>query len=169
MSTTSVFGFGLAVLAYTGGATLIPAVPGPVMPAAQSSAEPARAGDIQLRYRLQMVERDSSGAYVLSGTLKGEEQGRATVRLMFEKGSSGRTGTALVHTRWKVLAEPDANSFEAELRGTLVMVSGQTHLVGTITSGARRSRRVETESRLLDFGVNGQISEVDGLMTIAGR
>jgi hypothetical protein len=132
-------------------------------------SNPARAADIQLRYRLQMVARDSSGAYVLSGTLKGGEQARATVRLRFENGSSGRTGTALVHTHWKVLAEPDSKSFEAELRGTLVMVSGQTHLVGTITSGARRSRRVETESRLLDFGVNGQISEVDGLMTIAGQ
>ena len=169
MFTNSVFGFGLAALAYTGGATLMPPVLGPVLLDAQSSAHPADAADIQLRYRLQMITRDSSGAYVLSGTLKGEEQARATVRLRFEDGSSGRTGTALVHTHWKVLAEPDFKSFEAELRGTLVMVSGQTHLVGTITSGARRSRRVETESRLLDFGVNGQISEVDGLMTIAGR
>jgi hypothetical protein len=67
------------------------------------------------------------------------------VRLRFENGSSGRTGTALVHTYWKVLAEPASNSFEAELRGTLVMVSGQTHLVGTITSGARRNHRVETD------------------------
>ncbi len=169
MFTSSVFGFGLAVLAFAGGATLIRPVRGPVLPAAQSSAQPTQAADIQLRYRLQMIARDSSGAYVLSGTLKGEEQARATVRLRFENGSSGRTGTALVHTHWKVLAEPDSKSFEAELRGTLVMVSGQTHLVGSITSGARRSRRVETESRLLDFGVNGQISEVDGLMTIAGR
>lgn len=169
MSTNSVFGFGLAALAYIGGVTLIPPVVGLFPLDAQSSAQSADTADIQLRYRLKMVARDSSGAYVLSGTLKGEEQARATVRLRFDTGSSGRTGTARVHTHWKVVAEPDSKSFEAELRGTLVMVSGQTHLVGTITSGARRSRRVETESRLLDFGVNGQISEVDGLMTIAGR
>ena len=88
MSTTSALGFGLAVLAYTGGTTLVPHVPGPVRPEPQSSAQPARTSDdIQLRYRLQMVARDSSGAYVLSGTLKGEEQARATVRLRFENGS----------------------------------------------------------------------------------
>jgi hypothetical protein len=116
-----------------------------------------------------MVARDSTGQYVLSGTIKGENQGRATVRLRFGNESSGRPGTALVHTHWVVLAEPGSDSFEAELHGTLVMVSGQTHLVGAITSGARQGRRVETESRLLDFGVNGEISEVDGLMTIAER
>ena len=153
MFTTSAVGFGLAVLAYAG-TTLV------VRPSAE---------DIQLRYRLQMVARDSTGTFVLSGAVRGENQGRATVRFTFDKESSGRPGTALVHTRWVVLAEPDSVSFEAELQGTLAMVSGQTHLVGTITSGARRGRRVETESRLLNFGVNGEISEVDGLMTIAGQ
>ena len=170
MSTTSAVVLGLAVLVYTGSTTLMAPQLGLGRPAAHTSAPSARAADdIQLRYRLHMVARDSTGQYVLSGTIKGENQGRATVRLRFGNESSGRPGTALVRTRWVVLAEPGSDSFEAELHGTLVMLSGQTHLVGAITSGARQGRRVQTESRLLDFGVNGEISEVDGLMTIADR
>lgn len=126
-------------------------------------------GPIQLRYRLHLIERDSTGTYVTSGVIKGEIQGRATVRFSIDSGSTGRPGIAPVHTSWVVLAEPDSDSFQAELQGTLEVVSGQTHLVGTITSGARRGHRVETASRLLNFGANGEISDVDGLMIIGER
>jgi hypothetical protein len=41
-------------------------------------------------------------------------------------------------------------------------------LVGTITDGAGKGRRVETTSRLLNFGPNGALSDIDGRMVIAG-
>jgi hypothetical protein len=47
-------------------------------------------------------------------------------------------------------------------------VSGQTHLVGTIIHGAGKGRRVETNSRFLNFGPNGALSDIDGNMIIAG-
>jgi hypothetical protein len=55
------------------------------------------------------------------------------------------------------------------LRGTVEVISGQTHLVGKITEGAHKGRRVETRSRLLDFGPNGSLSDIDGNMTIDGK
>jgi hypothetical protein len=156
------------MLAVTAGVTLFAASLWGQNPTAPQTAAPAatRSDDIQLPYRLRLIGRDSSGAYVTSGVIKGETQGRATVRLRFENGSSGQPGAALVHTHWAVLAEPASDSFEAELHGTLQPVSGQMLLVGAITSGARRGQRVETESRLLDFGPNGAVSDVDGTMTI---
>ncbi len=64
---------------------------------------------------------------------------------------------------------PASESFEARLRGTVETVSGQTHLVGTITEGANKGRRVETISRLLNFGPNRSLSDIDGNMTIDGK
>jgi hypothetical protein len=49
------------------------------------------------------------------------------------------------------------------------VVSGQTHLVGTITEGAYKGRRVETRSRLLNFGPNRSLSDIDGNMIIHGE
>lgn len=128
-----------------------------------------RSDDIRLPYQLRVLELDSAGAYITSGVLKGEIQGRATVRFWFEKDEpSDQPGTLRVHTHWAVRAEPESDSFEADLRGTFEPVSGQTHLVGTITSGPLQGQRVETESRLLNFGPAGTTSNVDGVMTIGG-
>jgi hypothetical protein len=49
------------------------------------------------------------------------------------------------------------------------VVSGQTHLVGKITEGANKGRRVETTSRVLDFGPYGSLSDIDGNMIIEGK
>jgi hypothetical protein len=122
--------------------------------------------DIRLPYQLRVLELDSAGGYITSGVLKGEIQGRATVRFWFENEPSDQPRTLRVRTHWAVRAEPESDSFEADLRGTFEPVSGQTHLVGTITSGPLRGQRVETESRLLNWGPNGTTSNVDGVMTI---
>jgi hypothetical protein len=135
-----------------------------VSQAAPSAA--TRSDDIRLPYQLRVLELDSAGGYITSGVLKGEIQGRATVRFWFENEPSDQPGTLRVHTHWAVQAEPESDSFEADLRGTFEPVSGQTHLVGTITSGPLQGQRVETESRLLNFGPNGTTSNVDGVMTI---
>ena len=68
-----------------------------------------------------------------------------------------------------VRAVPESESFKARWRGTADLVSGQTHLVGTITDGAGKGQRVETSSRLLNFGPNGALSDIDGNMVIAGE
>jgi hypothetical protein len=128
--------------------------------------EPSQDNKIELSYHLQAIKRNSAGQYQMSGTVYGERRGRATVVWGFDEGSSGQAGQALVHSSWVVKAEPASESFEAKLSGTAEVVSGQTHLVGTITEGANKGRRVETKSRLLNFGPNRSLSDIDGNMII---
>ena len=97
------------------------------------------------------------------------EQGKATLVFGFDEGSSGQPGKIPVHSYWVVTAVPASESFKAKLSGTVETVSGQTHLVGTITEGDNKGRRVETSSRLLNFGPNRSLSDIDGNMTIDGR
>ena len=123
---------------------------------------------IELSYRLQEIKRNEAGLYEMVGTIRGERQGEARVEFGFDNGSSGQPGGALVHARWVVRAVPASESFEARLKGTADLVSGQTHLKGTITDGAGKDRAVETNSRLLNFGPNGALSDIDGRMVIAG-
>jgi hypothetical protein len=131
--------------------------------------EPSQDNKIQLSYHLQAIKRDSAGQYEMSGTVRGERQGRATVVFGFDEGSSGQAGKALVHSSWVVKAVPASESFKAKLSGTVEVVSGQTHLVGKITEGANKGRRVETSSRLLNFGPNRSLSDIDGNMIIDGK
>ena len=132
--------------------------------------EPSQDNKIELSYHVKAIKRDSvSGQYTMSGTVNGEVQGRATLVFGFDDGSSGQTGKALVHSYWVVKAEPASESFKAKLSGTVEVVSGQTHLVGKITEGANKGRRVETSSRLLNFGPNHSLSDIDGNMTIDGK
>jgi hypothetical protein len=131
--------------------------------------EPSQANKIQLAYHLQAIKRDSAGQYEMSGTVSGERQGRATVVFGFDEGSSGQAGKTLVHSSWVVKAVPASESFKAKLSGTVEVVSGQTHLVGKITEGANKGRRVETSSRLLNFGPNRSLSDIDGNMIIDGK
>ena len=160
------------MLAVTVGVTLFPAsLWGQDSTVSQTAPSAAtRSDDIRLPYQLRVLELDSAGGYITSGVLKGEIQGRASVRFSFANEPSdqpGTPGTLRVRTHWAVRAEPESDSFEADLRGTFEPVSGQTHLVGTITSGPLQGQRVETESRLLNWGPNGTTSNVDGVMTIA--
>jgi hypothetical protein len=124
---------------------------------------------IQLSYHVKAIKRDSSGQYTMTGTVSGERQGKATVMWGFDEGSSGEAGKALVHSSWVVTTVPASESFKAELHGTAEVASGQTHLVGKITEGANKGRRVETSSRLLNFGPNRSLSDIDGNMTIDGK
>ena len=124
---------------------------------------------IELSYHLKAIQRDSAGQYTMSGAVSGERQGRATLVFGFDEGSSGQAGKVLVHSSWVVNAVPASESFKAELSGTAEVVSGQTHLVGKITEGANKGRRIETSSRLLDFGPNGSLSDIDGNMIIDGK
>jgi len=101
--------------------------------------------------------------------VNGELQGRATLVFGFDEGSSGEAGKALIHSSWVVTAVPASESFKAKLSGTVEVVSGQTHLVGKITEGANKGRRVETTSRVLDFGPYGSLSDIDGNMIIDGK
>ena len=64
---------------------------------------------------------------------------------------------------------PPSESFKARLSGTAETVSGQTHLVGEITEGANKGHRVETSSRLLNFGPNHSLSDIDDNMIIDGK
>jgi hypothetical protein len=130
---------------------------------------PSQGNKIELSYHVKAIQRDSAGQYTMSGTVDGELQGRATLVFGFDEGTSGQAGKAPVHSYWVVEAEPASESFKAELRGTVEVISGQTHLVGKITEGAHKGRRVETRSRLLDFGPNGSLSDIDGNMTIDGK
>ena len=124
---------------------------------------------IELSYHLKAIKRDSTGQYTMTGTVSGEVQGRATLVFGFDEGSSGQAGKAPVHSYWVVEAEPASESFKAELNGTVEAISGQTHLVGKITEGPNKGRRVETRSRLLDFGPNRSLSDIDGNMIIDGK
>ena len=124
---------------------------------------------IELSYHVKAIKRDSAGQYTMSGTVNGEVQGRATLVFGFDEGSSGQAGKIPVHSYWVVQAEPASESFKAKLSGTVETVSGQTHLVGTITEGANKGRRVETSSRLLNFGPNRSLSDIDGNMIIDGK
>jgi hypothetical protein len=131
--------------------------------------EPSQDNKIELSYHVKAIKRDSAGQYTMTGTLKGEVQGRATLVFGFDEGSSGQAGKALVHSYWVVKAEPASESFKAKLSGTVEVASGQTHLVGKITEGANKGRRVETRSRLLNFGPNRSLSDIDGNMIIDGK
>jgi hypothetical protein len=136
-----------------------------VTPAGEASQD----NKIELSYHVKAIKRDSAGQYTMSGTVNGELQGRATLMFGFDDGSSGQPGKALVHSYWVVKAEPASESFQAELSGTVEVISGQTHLVGKITEGANKGRRVETSSRLLNFGPNHSLSDIDGNMIIDGK
>ncbi len=124
---------------------------------------------IELSYHVKGITRDSSGQYSMSGTVNGERQGKATLVFGFDEGSSGQAGKIPVHSSWVVTAVPASESFKAKLSGTAETVSGQTHLVGKITEGANKGRRVETSSRLLNFGPNHSLSDIDGNMIIDGK
>ena len=132
--------------------------------------KPGQDNKIQLSYHVKAIKRDSvSGQYTMSGTVNGEVQGRATLVFGFDEGSSGEAGKALIHSYWVVTAVPASESFKAKLSGTVEVVSGQTHLVGKITEGANKGRRVETSSRVLNFGPYGSLSDIDGNMIIDGK
>ena len=124
---------------------------------------------IELSYHVKAIKRDSAGQYTMSGTVNGELQGKATLTFGFDQGSSGQAGKIPVHSYWVVTAVPASESFKAKLSGTVETVSGQTHLVGKITEGANKGHRVETSSRLLNFGPNRSLSDIDGNMTIDGK
>jgi hypothetical protein len=133
------------------------------------AVEPDQDDKLELSYHLQALKRNSAGQYEMSGTVYGERRGQATVVWGFDEGSSGEAGKALVHTSWVVTTVPASESFKAELRGTVEAVTGQTHLVGKITEGANKGRRVETSSRLLNYGPNRSLSDIDGNMIIDGK
>jgi hypothetical protein len=133
------------------------------------AGKPDQDNKIELSYHVKAIKRDSAGQYTMSGTVSGERQGRATLVFGFDEGSSGQSGKALVHSSWVVTAVPVSESFKAELSGTAEVVSGQTHLVGKITEGANKGRRVETTSRVLGFGPYGTLSDIDGNMIIDGK
>lgn len=124
---------------------------------------------IELSYHVKAIKRDSAGQYMMSGTVKGEVQGQATLVFGFDEGSSGEAGKALIHSSWVVTAVPASESFKAKLNGTVEVVSGQTHLVGKITEGANKGHRVETSSRVLNFGPYGSLSDIDGNMIIDAK
>src|SRR5687768_6320631 len=130
--------------------------------------EGAAPESLELSYRLKGIKRNEAGQYEMVGTIRGERQAEAKVDFGFDNGSSGQPGRALVHAHWVVRAEPASESFEARLRGTADLVSGQTHLEGTIIEGAGKGQPVETNSRLLNFGPNGALSDIDGRIVIAG-
>jgi hypothetical protein len=124
---------------------------------------------IELSYHVKAIKRDSSGQYTMTGSVSGERHGKATLVFGFDEGSSGEAGKALIHSYWVVTAVPASESFKAKLNGTVEVVSGQTHLVGKITEGANKGRRVETSSRVLNFGPYGSLSDIDGNMIIDGK
>jgi hypothetical protein len=132
-------------------------------------ADTASQDKIELSYHVKAIKRDSSGQYTMSGTVNGELQGKATLVFGFDEGSSGQAGKIPVHSYWVVTAVPASESFKAKLSGTAETVSGQTHLVGKITEGANKGRRVETSSRLLNFGPNRSLSDIHGNMIIDGK
>jgi hypothetical protein len=136
---------------------------------AKPAGQPSQDSKIELSYHVKAIKRDSAGQYTMSGTVNGEVQGRATLVFGFDEKPSVEAGKALVHSSWVVNAVPASESFKAKLSGTVEPVSGQTHLVGKITEGANKGRRVETSSRLLNFGPNHSLSDIDGNMIIAGE
>lgn len=130
---------------------------------------PSQDSKIELSYHVKAIKRDSAGQYTMSGTVNGEVRGRATLVFGFDERPSGEAGKALVHSSWVVKAVPASESFKAQLSGTVEPVSGQTHLVGKITEGPNKGRRIETSSRLLNFGPNSSLSDIDGNMIIDGK
>jgi hypothetical protein len=132
-------------------------------------ADTASQDKIELSYHVKAIKRDSSGQYTMTGTVNGERKGKATLVFGFDEGSSGEAGKALIHSNWVVTTVPASESFKAKLSGTVEVVSGQTHLVGKITEGANKGRKVETTSRVLGFGRYGSLSDIDGNMTIYGK
>jgi hypothetical protein len=134
-----------------------------------SADTPGQDTKVELSYHVKAIQRDSAGQYTMSGTVSGELRGRATLVFGFDEGSSGQAGKALVHSSWVVTTVPASESFKAKLSGTAEVVSGQTHLVGEITEGPNKGRRVETSSRLLNFGPNHSLSDIDGNMIIDGK
>jgi hypothetical protein len=132
-------------------------------------ADTASQDKIELSYHVKAIKRDTSGQYTLSGTVNGERQGKATLVFGFDEGTSGQAGKIPVHSSWVITAVPASESFKAKLSGTVEALSGQTHLVGKITEGANKGSRVETSSRLLNFGPNQSLSDIDGNMTIEGK
>ena len=136
--------------------------------AALAIVEGTRSERIEVSYHLQELTRNEEGQYEMAGTIRGERLGEAKVSFGFESGSSGQPGRALVHAHWVVRAEPASESFEAELKGFADLVTGQTQLEGTITDGAGKGQTVETTSRLLNYGPNGALSDIDGHMVITG-
>ena len=139
------------------------------LPGQSETRTPSQDEKIELSYHVNAIKRDSAGQYTMSGTVNGERQGRATLVFGFDQGSSRQAGKALVHSSWVVTTVPASESFKAELSGTVEVRSGQTHLVGTITDGANKGNRIETNSRLLDFGPNHSLSDIDGNMIIDGK
>ena len=133
------------------------------------AGEPSQDNKIELSYHVKAITRDSAGQYTMTGRVNGELKGRATLVFGFDEGSSGQAGKIPVHSYWVVTAVPASESFKARLSGTAETVSGQTHLVGKITEGANKGRRVETRSRLLNFGPNRSLSDIDGNMIIEGK
>ena len=133
------------------------------------SNKPDQDDKIELSYHVKAIKRDTAGQYMMSGTVSGERQGKATLMFGFDEGSSGEAGKALIHSSWVVTTEPASESFKAKLSGTVEVVTGQTHLVGKITEGANKGRRVETTSRVLDFGPYGSLSDIAGNMTIDAK
>ena len=132
--------------------------------------KPSDDNKIELSYHVKAIKRDSStGQYTMSGTVDGERKGKATLVFGLDEGSSGQAGTIPVHSSWVITAVPTSESLKAKLSGTVEAVSGQTHLVGKITEGANKGRRIETSSRLLNFGPNQSLSDIDGNMTIDGE
>src|ERR671913_105506 len=77
--------------------------------------KPNQDDKIQLSYHVKAIKRDSAGQYMMSGTVSGERQGKATLVFGFDEGSSGQAGKALVHSYWVVKAVPASESFEAKL------------------------------------------------------
>jgi hypothetical protein len=88
--------------------------------------------------------------------------GEAYVRLRQGIIGASRGGPGPFVSYWVVEAVPASESFKAKLNGTVEVVSGQTHLVDRIIEGAGKGRRVETSSRLLNFGPNQSLSDIDG-------
>lgn len=156
-------------------AAAVGAVPGlsAVLPVTGQSAELTRAAAIlpaggrQLPFGLQFLGRDSTGTYNWAGIVYGETRGEVILRVALAADSPMRPGFAPVHAEWIVRADPPSESFEASLSGTVDVLSGETHLVGTVVAGAGRGRRVETSSWLLYFGEGGAMSDFVGTMTIS--
>ncbi len=117
-------------------------------------------------YHLTLTGRDTSGAYAWTGPVNGAVTGRATVAVRFQERPGPKPSVAFIDSHWVVSATPASNSFEARLSGTGDIVSGRTHLVGTIIGGAGRGQKIETESNLAFRGPSAEMSGSDGVITV---